>query len=110
MMSRRVNLDYTNFETLGEIKDKYPDSTLVIRKQFVDMAIEHEWNHGRPVGEQLGVCTELGPRCNAKVVARAMADRLIAPLISELDKLISEYAEELGKLHVRVSFYKEPKM
>lgn len=109
-MSRRVNLDYTNFETLGEIKDKYPDSTLVMRKQFVDMAIEHEWNHGRPVGEQLGVCTELGPRCNAKVVARVMADRLIAPLISELDKLISEHAEELGKLHVRVSFYKEPKL
>ena len=109
-MTRQTNIDYSNFETLGEIKNKYPDSTFVMRKQFIDMAIQHEWNHGRPVGRQLGVCTELGPRCNAKVVARVMADRLIAPLISELDKLISEYAEELGKLHVRVSFYKEPKM
>ena len=107
-MSRRVNLDYTNFETLGEIKDKYPDSTLVMRKQFVDMAIEHEWNHGRRVGEQIGVSTELSPRCNAKVIARTMTDRLIAPIISELDKLISDHAGELGKLHVCVSFYKEP--
>ena len=109
-MSRRVDLDYSNFETLGEIKNKCPDSTLVMRKQFVDMSIEHEWNHGRLVGNQLGISTELDPRCNAKVVARAMADRLIAPIISELDDLISEHAEELGKLHVRVSFYKEPKM
>lgn len=109
-MSRRVNLDYTNFETLGEIKNKYPDSTIVMRKQFIDMAIEHEWNHGRPVGEQLAVCTELSPRLNAGVIANVMAHQLILSLIPELANLISEHAQELGKLHVRVSFYKEPKL
>ena len=107
-MSRRVNLDYTKFETIAEIKDKYPLSTLVMRKQFVDMATEHEWNHGRRVGEQIGVSTELSPRCNAAVIAWTMTNGLIAPITSELEKLISDHAGELGKLHVRVSFYKEP--
>ena len=107
-MSRKVDLDYTNFETLGEIKNKYPDSTFVMRKQFVDMAIEHEWNHGRQVGEQLGICVDLSPMCNAKVISEVMANRLITSLVPELEKLITEHAQELGKLHVRVSFYKEP--
>ena len=108
-MSRRVNLDYSNFETLGEIKDKYPDSTIVMRKQFVDMAIEHEWNHGRPVGEQIGVCTELDPKCNAGFVARAMVSRLMENVTIELEDVIKSTASELGKLHVRVQFYKEPR-
>lgn len=108
-MSRRIELDYTNFETLGEIKNKYPDSTFVMRKQFIDMAIKHEWNHGRLVGEQLGVCTELSPMCNAGVISKVMANRLIASLVPELEKLITKHAQELGKLYVRVSFYKEPK-
>lgn len=108
-MSRRVNLDYTNFETLGEIKDKYPNSTLVMRKQFVDMAIEHEWNHGRAVGLQLGVCTELDPMCNAAVIARTMVARLMESVTPELTSIIESTANELGKLHVRVNFYKEPR-
>ena len=109
-MSRRVDLDYSNFETLGEIKNKYPDSTLVMRKQFVDMAIEHEWNHGRLVGEQLGTCVDLSPMCSAGVISNVMANRLITSLVPELEKLITKHAQELGKLYVRVSFYKEPKL
>lgn len=109
-MSRKVDLDYTNFETLGEIKNKYPDSTLVMRKQFVDMAIEHEWNHGRQVGEQLGICVDLGPMCNAGLLSKVAANRLISSLVPELEKLITNHVQELGKLYVRVSFYKEPKL
>lgn len=108
-MSRRVNLDYSNFETLGEIKDKYPDSTIVMRKQFVDMAIEHEWNHGRQVGMELGVCTELDPRNSAGPVARTMVNRLMESVTKELEAIIESTAEERGKLHVRVKFYKEPR-
>lgn len=107
-MSRRVNLDYSNFETLGEIKDKYPDSTIVMRKQFVDMAIEHEWNHGRQVGMELGVCTELDPRNSAAPVAGAMVDRLMESVAQELEEIIKTTAEE-RKLHDRVKFYKEPR-
>lgn len=108
-MSRRVNLDYSNFETLGEIKNKYPDSTIVMRKQFVDMAIEHEWNHGRQVGMELGVCTELDPRNSAGPVARTMANRLMESVAQELEEIIKTTAEKRGKLHVRVKFYKEPR-
>lgn len=109
-MSRKVDLDYTNFETLGEIKNKYPDSTLVMRKRFVDIAIEHERNHGRPVGEQLGVCVDLSPMCNAGDISKDVANRLITSLVPELEKLITKHAQELGELYVRVSFYKEPKL
>lgn len=108
-MSIRVNLDYSNFETLGEIKDKYPDSTIVMRKQFVDMAIEHEWNHGRQVGMELGVCTELDPRNSAGPVARTMVNQLMESVTQELEAIIESTAEERGKLHVRVKFYKEPR-
>jgi hypothetical protein len=108
-MSRNVVLDYTNFETLGEIKNRYPDSTLVMRKQFIDIAIEHEWNHGRPVGPQLGVCIELNPKCNAETIARTTATGLVNSLVPVLKTLIEAYADELGKLHVRVCFYKDPR-
>lgn len=110
-MSRRVNLDYSNFETLGEIKDKYPDSTLVMRKQFVDMAIEHEWNHGRVVGQQLGVSIELNPRIKrcAKEMASSMVLQLSESLIKEIESVINSTADEMGKLHVRVTLYKEPR-
>lgn len=108
-MSRKVDLDYTNFETLGEIKNKYPDSTLVMRKQFIDMAIEHEWNHGRPVGNRFEICTELNPKCNAGVVSRVMTDRIVSFLTPELENLLSTLADEFGRLHIHVSFYKEPR-
>lgn len=108
-MSRMVDIDYSKYETLGEIKGKYSDSTLVMRKQFIDMAIQHEWNHGRPVGQLIGACIELDPRCNAGVVANAMTQRIIQKLVPELQRLIESTAEELGKLHVRVTFYKEPR-
>ena len=110
-MPRTVDLDYTNFETLGEIKDKYPDSTLVMRKQFVDMAIEHEWNHGRKVGSQIAVCTELGPSIKkyTGAVASKMIDSLTPTLARELVHLLSSLSDEFGQLHVRVTFYKEPR-
>lgn len=108
-MLRRVNLDSVEFETLGEIKDKYPDSTLVMRKQFVDMATEHEWNHGRQVGRELGVCTELDPRLSVGPLVRTMVNRLMESVTQELEDVIKSTAEERGKLHVRVKFYKEPR-
>lgn len=110
-MARNVNLDYSDFETLGEIKDKYPDSTLVMRKQFIDIAIQHEWNHGRPVGKQLGVCTELDPSIKkyAKEIASSMLSHLTDSATKEIEDIIQSTADELGKLHVRVTFYKEPR-
>lgn len=108
-MSRKVDLDYSKFETLGEIKNKYPDSTIVMRKHFIDMAIEHEWNHGRPVGNQLGISTELDPRCNAGVISRVLTDRIAGFLTPELEHLLSTLADEFGRLYVRVTFYKEPR-
>lgn len=110
-MSRIVDLDYTNFETLGEIKDKYPDSTIVMRKQFVDMAIEHEWNHGRTVGGQIGISAELNPSIKkyAEAVAATIMGSLTPKVTQELEHLISSLSDEFGRLHVRVTFYKEPR-
>lgn len=106
-----VDLDYSNFETLGEIKNKYPDSTLVMRKQFIDIAIQHEWNHGRTVGGQIGVSTQLSPSTKkyAEAIASKVTETLTAKVEQELVHLLGSLADEFGSLQVRVTFHKEPR-
>lgn len=104
-----VAVDYSKLEQLDEIKDKLPGDTWVIRKTYLDGAVQHRDFYPHPTGKIIGCHIVVGSAEHKwpQETAQTAVDRISQALKAEIVNAIQN-TKQPGRLSVRVELTEIP--